>query len=125
MDDQNQIDQRYLPRWETRNRVALHLANSPQHFEAYTKDISCAGARLETPKGLNPGQQVDLKIYMHDGICVEARGQIVWIKPHAEEETDEAGIHFYNMPEHQQNTILEYAFEIVRDPRKIWFKEWR
>lgn len=115
-------DQRYLPRWVTRNRVSYHLTEKPHPAQAQTKDISCAGTCIEAPKGLQRGQQVELAIELSNKVLVEVTGHIIWIKPG--EKNDEVGIQFYNVSDSTQHTILEHAFEITGDPRKIWFKEW-
>jgi hypothetical protein len=116
-------DNRYLPRWKSRNRV-LCSDRENNSYEAFTRDLSCAGACLETPpQSLSTNQRIELTIYLDEKTTLFVHGHVVWVRKEQEKET--AGIHFYNMTDDDHQAILKHSFEVTRDMRNVWFKGWK
>ena len=117
-------DQRYLPRWEVSNRVLYQFDNDNEPHEGKTKDLSCAGVRIETGEKLVLKKDIKLTIYLSADISVTVNGKVAWTKP-SKDHQSEIGITFQNVPEQVQETILQHAFEINREEVvKHWFKGW-
>ena len=106
-------DQRYLPRWEVRNRVTCHLEKHNKIFDAETKDLSCSGVCILTSEPVRLSQRLKLTIYLSKYKSVTVMGTVVWIKPMQGNKL--IGVHFYNTTEDAHETILEHAFELNRD----------
>jgi c-di-GMP-binding flagellar brake protein YcgR len=115
-------DYRYLPRWRVRNRISSRFIDSP---EIHTRDISGAGARLETPSNaLKPHQRFDFNLHLNEQTSLSLHGLVVWIHPISEKQ-DEVGIQFYNLSEETQDILLKYAFEMNGGAKSLWFRGWK
>ncbi len=116
-------DNRYLPRWETANKVVCQSEDTPQAFEGCTEDLSSSGTCIRMKK--LPGLSRDMKItiYLADRTAVETEGRIVWIK-HLKDGV-QVGIKFSSLSEEDQDLILEHAFQIDK-PKFLnqLFKGW-
>lgn len=122
--DKKTSDQRYLPRWEVKNRVVYRLNDEARPHEGQSKDLSCTGACIRTKDKLSPNQKVKLTIYLSDETAVQVEGQIVWNKPSQDHESL-VGVMFVNTTQKTQDLILKHAFEIKKDELvKHWFSGW-
>ncbi len=134
MDDQNIAgnrpasqpynEQRYIPRWHVRNPVRYFLNDSGHVHEGETVDISCSGLCLNTSEFLLPNQKIKLIVSLDQERSVELTGRIVWNR--ASDHGRLAGIELQNVSPEQQETILDYAFEL--DPEALirhWFDGWK
>lgn len=116
-------DQRYLPRWNVKNRVKYALCDRDGINEGTTQDLSCAGACLKSEELLMPGQELRMKIFLDEENAVEVLGHVVWNRLSSDGRY--AGVHFDTASPECQDTILNYAFEINPDTMvKHWFSGW-
>ncbi len=116
-------EKRYLPRWEVQNRVLYHFDNPGTTAEAYTKDMSCAGACITLGEEPKLNDKVHLTVYLNKNICFDVEGNICWSKK--EKKSYLAGVHFSNMTPQTQDLVLSFAFEL--DRKKLaehWFQGW-
>ena len=119
----DESDQRYLPRWEVKNRLLFQSEDYTNPQEGQTKDISCSGACFSTNINLNTRQKIKLTIYLSPHTAVKVNGQVVWTKSHAGE--NQIGVSFYNIPQKSQDLILEHAFELKhKSVVGHWFEGW-
>ena len=116
-------DQRYLPRWEVKNRVVCRFDNEKKPIECSSKDISCTGACICLKEEVAPKQKVKLTIYLSKDTSVDVQGEIVWHK--SAEGQNCAGVMFANIPETAQDLILKHAFEMKKEELIAhWYKGW-
>lgn len=116
-------DQRYLPRWNVRNRVRLAVESGTEIEEGETLDLSCSGVCIRLSRLLMPGKNLKMKIYLEEDNTVEVEGHVVWNR--ITEEGRYAGVNFDTAPLEVQEEILNYAFEINPDELvKHWFSGW-
>ena len=59
-------EQRYLPRWQFKNRIIFHSEDYTQPQEGQAKDLSCSGVSFNTPINLNPHQKIKMTIHLSD-----------------------------------------------------------
>lgn len=68
--------QRYQVRW------SVTRINDHTQTEAWVVDISCLGARLETPAALAPGLPVKFTVLLPEGPKeLTLHGRVVWMRP--------------------------------------------
>ena len=116
-------DQRYLPRWEIKNRVFYSLDSDQHPKEALTKDLSGTGVCILTRESIIPHQKIQLTIYLSEVTMVKVQGNIVWIKPAVNQ--NQIGINFHEISDQAQELILQHAFEINKaGVLKHWFDGW-
>jgi hypothetical protein len=116
-------DQRYLPRWEVRNRVKYAVSESDELNECETRDLSCSGACLKLAQILMPGQAIRMKIFLNEDTIVNVMGHVAWNR--IAEDGRYAGIRFDVKSLDAQQELLDYAFEIKPDEVvKHWFSGW-
>ncbi|MBF0384692.1 MAG: PilZ domain-containing protein [Candidatus Omnitrophica bacterium] len=120
----NASDRRYLPRWEVKNRVMFHCLDPADLYrEAFTRDMSCAGACLESNKEVITNQKVHLKVFLSEDQAFEVDGYVCWSK--REKARYSTGVHFTNMTPENQELLLSFAFAL--DKKKLvehWFRGW-
>lgn len=116
-------DQRYLPRWEVRNRVTCQIEQQNRIFDAETKDLSCSGVCITTSEVIRFDQRLKLTVYLSRNKSVSISGKVVWIIPGPFQNL--VGIQFYNTTEDDRALILDHAFELNRSELvKHWFRGW-
>ena len=116
-------DQRYLPRWQVKNRILFQSEDYSSTQEGHTKDLSCTGVCFYTALNLNPRQKVRLTIYLSDQVSVKVNGEVIWVRP--AQDLNQVGVIFYGVSQKSQDLILEHAFEIK--PNEVsskWFDGW-
>lgn len=123
VDSNTKADQRYLPRWQVKNRVVYRFDGQPEAYEGKTRDLSCTGACLITPYAVSPDEKLKLSIYLFADKAVEVEGHVVWTKSAIN--ANFIGICFDNLNSETQETILQFAFEIKKnDVVNHWFDGW-
>ena len=115
-------NRRYLPRWETNNKILYRRANEVIYREARSKDISATGVCLSTPDNIAPRESLNMVIYLaQDHTPLSIRGKTVWRK--SCEAGNLIGIQFENSNDKISELIFNFAFEFKRDElSKRWFK---
>lgn len=89
---------------------------SRRKYKAVTKDISIAGANIETDKYLSKGIQLLLKIYINDMDFIEATGEIIWTNPskgnkgNNENSAIENGVHFVKIDSQEREKLINYLY---------------
>ncbi|MBF0521812.1 MAG: PilZ domain-containing protein [Candidatus Omnitrophica bacterium] len=117
-------DQRYIPRWEVRNRVLYYLDDEKVPHEGQTKDLSCAGACLCLNQVPASAQRVNMEIFLSEKKVAKLEGQIRWVK-RTKDET-QVGVSFSNVTIKAQDLILEHAFAISpKNYNNLWFRGWQ
>ena len=117
------IDQRYLPRWEIKNRALYSLNSDQPPKEALTQDLSGTGVCLLTRESIIPHQKIQMTIYLSEGTMVNVHGNIVWIRPSVNQ--NRIGINFHEVSDEAQELILQHAFKINKaEVLKHWFNGW-
>lgn len=103
-------DNRYIPRWETQNKVVGQLEDAVQPLEGHTRDICSTGACIVTRKLPGLSRNLKLTIFLNNHTTVEADGKIIWTK--LLDEQVEIGVRFSAMSTENQEILLEHAFQI-------------
>ena len=117
-------DQRYLPRWEVKNRVICRVDKEKKPIECASRDISCCGACISCDEKFDVKQKVKLTIYLSEKTSVQVEGEIVWNKPAEGENL--VGVMFANTSEQAQELILQHAFEVKKqEVINHWYKGWK
>lgn len=123
IEETSEADQRYLPRWEIRNRVLYSLDSDQYPKEGRTKDLSGTGVCILTRENIIPHQKIQLTIYLSEGTMVKVQGNVVWVRPSTIE--NQLGINFREISDDAQELILQHAFEINKsEVLKHWFNGW-
>lgn len=119
----NGSDQRYLPRWEVKNRVLFYLEHDAKTYEGTSRDLSACGICINTNPILPLRDKIKLIIYLTAHMCFEIEGRIVWSK--TADNQMQIGILFDNATQKVQDLILMYAFEFNKTKLvNHWFKGW-
>jgi c-di-GMP-binding flagellar brake protein YcgR len=81
-----------------------------------TKDVSAAGMQLLTSDKLEPGDKVDLKIFVPDALNpAHLKGIVIWsrdMEP-ARTHTYSTGIDFGKIEEDNKNTFLKFLCDLM------------
>ena len=117
-------EKRFLPRWETHNRILLQEESTLAVWEALTDDLSCRGACISlNSHPITPGQKIKATIFLENAAVIGISGNIVWLKTTTNERR--AGILFSNMSTKCQEKILEYALTFKKNSVvNHWFTGW-
>ena len=119
----DESDQRYLPRWEVKNRLLFQSEDYTNPQEGQTRDMSCSGVSFSTNLNLNAHQKIKLTIYLSPHTAVKVSGQVIWIKSLAGE--NQVGVSFFNTSQKTQDLILEHAFELKhKSVVGHWYNGW-
>lgn len=81
-----------------------------------TKDVSAVGIQLLTNDKIEPGEKVDLKIFVPDALNpVHIQGIAVWSKKleNPENYSYSAGIDFEKIEEDNKNTFLKFLCSLM------------
>jgi len=116
-------NQRYAPRWNLEGHRACQMNQGSMAFEGHLKDVSCAGACIETDQNFLINQKINLTLHLSDRGVVNVCGTAVWAK--AVNSHHEIGIHFFNTSSETQEIILRHAINANKELLKDhWFKGW-
>jgi len=105
-------EKRLMSRLEMGLLVTYELTGdaSRRKYKAVTKDISAAGASIETDKHLSKGIQLLLKIYINDTDFIEATGEIIWTNPSKGNNAIESGLHFVKIDLQEREKLINYLY---------------
>jgi PilZ domain len=79
-----QTPRRRVPRRAQRYQVhwAVTEINGKPVRDSWVVDVSCMGARLDTPSSLGPNMSIKFTIVLPDGVTsLEVNGRVVWMRP--------------------------------------------
>ena len=108
-----QDENRYFPRWATKNRAIVHFEGDLTAYPATTEDLSCAGACVTLKPKVEPKQKISLKVYLTDRSAVDLNAEVMWVKP--DNDQYQAGLSFFETPATTQEKILDHAFSINKE----------
>ncbi len=116
-------DKRYLPRWAVHNRISYFTLEEGNTKECVSLDLSSVGICLQTKECLPVNQKVKMVIHLSEQASFEVLGNVRWSRQTAE--GNQAGIIFEKITPHDQELILQHAFEVKHeDLVKHWFSGW-
>jgi len=116
-------NKRHTPRWNLQGQCVYHMDKGPVDYEGHFKDVSCAGACVETDQNFPINQNVSLTLHLPDEGVINVCGTAVWSK--AFNFRYKIGIHFFNMSGEMQDTILQHAANANNVLlTENWFKGW-
>jgi hypothetical protein len=119
----NLPDKRYLPRWEVKNKIGLYLEEDREQRECKSHDLSSVGICLQTRDLLPVDHRLKLVVHLSEDTAFPVEGRVVWSRP--AEGGYQSGVVFENISQHDQELILQYAFEVRHDDLvKHWFNGW-
>jgi hypothetical protein len=101
-------DQRYLPRWETSNKVYYRKKDENLFVATNTKDLTVAGVSMYTDGNLRVNDRLKMKIHLSTDTSFQVDGIVLWrkIRP----DCNYAGVIFGSLDAGIQDLISEYAF---------------
>jgi hypothetical protein len=117
-------DKRYLPRWNVANHIDYHLHDESVTHKGKSRDLSSVGICLQTQTLLPVNSTVKLVVYLSENTSFPVEGRVMWSRV-ADQGGYLAGIHFEGVAPHDQEMILQFAFEVCRPNLvKHWFNGW-
>lgn len=116
-------DNRYLPRWKVNNKIDFLIDTDVGPGECTSHDLSSVGICLQTKEFLPLDHHVKLVVHLTGETSFPVDGRVVWSRPC--EAGYQSGVVFENIAQHDQDLILQYAFEVRHDDLvKHWFSGW-
>ncbi len=116
-------ERRYMPRWETENRVIYQRESGKDYREGRSRDFHFAGACISTDESLPVNQKLRLTIFLSGNESVQVNGTVLWSRSVGAQYL--IGINFYEVSKRVQDTLLKYAFEVKKeDLIKHWYEGW-
>lgn len=116
-------DKRYLPRWKVTNKIDFLNNTDAGQEECMSNDLSSVGICLQTKESLPIDQHVKLVVHLARETSFPVEGRVLWSRP--ANGGYHSGVVFENITPHDQELILQYAFEVRHDDLvKHWFNGW-
>jgi hypothetical protein len=101
-------DQRYLPRWDTSNKVYYRHGISNVLLKSQLIDLSCTGCSLYTDKNIQVNDRLEMEIFFSSRDSFQVTGTVIW-KDVIDGSTF-AGVVFQPLPAYTQELILKNSF---------------
>lgn len=111
------LEKRRFVRFNVALKVAYIIQKEPKVEKlGTTRDISAQGMQLLTSDKLEPGDELDLKIFVPDALNpTHIKGVVIWSKElgGAENHPYSAGTDFEKIEEDNKNTFLRYLCRLM------------
>ena len=89
--------------------TGLALLRALRRGKERTLDISLGGVRIYSDDALDPGERLELDLFLPDDTTLSAKGEVMWVSelPGGSPARFDVGVRFEQMDEHDRSRLAE------------------